>query len=101
MRAFFPIGEGSQADYESLRSAVLAGAPLLGPLTARFERGGLPALIGAPSAQSMTCFAVELMGATRPAWSPYADPRVEALAESYGLLLSSPAVPLRPMSKEA
>jgi hypothetical protein len=86
MRTFFPLGEASQADYEQLRSAVLAGAPLVGALAARFERGGLAALICSPQA-SPPCFGVELVGATRPAWTPYADPRLEALADAYDVVI--------------
>ncbi|HZU80626.1 MAG TPA: hypothetical protein VE991_11975 [Acidimicrobiales bacterium] len=101
MREFFPIGEESQGDYESLRSAVLAGTPLLGALSARFERGGLVALITSPQPVSAPCFVAELVGASRPAWTPYADPRDEAMAECYGLLLDSFAVPMSLTSKEA
>jgi len=101
MRQFFPAGEATQADYERLRGAVLAGTPLVGALSARFERGGLAALIASPQTASAPCFVAELVGASRPAWVPYADPRVDALAESYGLLLGSVAVSVVPRNKEA
>ncbi|HZV25498.1 MAG TPA: hypothetical protein VFG00_04325 [Acidothermaceae bacterium] len=100
MREFLPVGEAAQADYERLRSAVLAGTPLIGSLSARFERGGLAALIASPQTAS-PCFVADLIGATRPAWTPYADPRVEALAESYGLVLDSFVVPASQYPKEA
>lgn len=83
MREFLPVGEAAQADYETLRAAALAGTPLL---SARFERGGLGALISSPQT-SPACFVADLVGATRPAWVPYGDPRLDSLAESYDLLL--------------
>jgi len=101
MRDLYPIGEAAQADYEQLRSAALAGTPLVGALSARFERGGLAALIVSPQVTSSPCFVADFVGASRPAWTPYADPRVETLAESYGLLLGSFAVPLSRETKEA
>lgn len=100
MREFFPLAEAAQADYERLRSAVLVGTPLVGSLSARFERGGLAALIASPQTTS-PCFVADLLGAPRPAWTPYVDPRVEALAESYGLVLDSLVVPVSEYPKEA
>ncbi len=86
MRAFWPASEAAQADYEALRSAVLAGATPVGPAAARFSRAGLLGLIDRPSAQPV--FVASLQGAERPAWSPHADPRLEALAAGYRLVLS-------------
>jgi hypothetical protein len=86
MRAFWPPAEGSQADYEALRSAVLAGATPVGPAAARFLRDGLVGLIRRPSAAPV--FVASLHGADRPAWSPHVDPRLEALAAGYRLVLS-------------
>jgi hypothetical protein len=88
MRAFFPVSEPAQADYETLRAAALAGTPLLSSVSARFERGGLAALVCSPKASfAAPYFVAELVGAARPAWTPYDDPREEVLAESYGLLV--------------
>lgn len=101
MREFFPLREAAQADYERLRSAVLAGTPLVGPVSACFERGGLAALIASPRTASTPCFVADLIGAARPAWTPYADPRLDALAESYGLVLTSFAFPASQQPKEA
>lgn len=101
MRAFLPVGEAAQADYERLRAAVLAGTPLVGPVSACFERGGLAGLIASPRTASPPCFAADLIGAGRPAWTPYADPRLEALAESYGLVLASFVLPASQHPKEA
>lgn len=87
MRAFWPPGEGAQADYEALRSAAVAGTPPVDALAARFARGGLAALIARPSAEPV--FVAVVLGASRPGWTPYADPRLDALAAGYGLLLAA------------
>ncbi|HET7518767.1 MAG TPA: hypothetical protein VFN05_13980 [Actinomycetes bacterium] len=87
MRALWPVGEAAQADYETLRAAVLAGTPLLGAAAARFERCGLAGLITHPTAEPT--FTATLRGAHRPAWSPHADPRVDALAAGYQLILTA------------
>jgi hypothetical protein len=84
---FWPVGEAAQGDYETLRAAVLAGVPLCGPAAARFARGGLWGLIRRPAAEPV--FLAELVGAQRPAWSPHADPRLDALAESYQFVLTA------------
>ncbi|MFN2506129.1 MAG: hypothetical protein ABR540_18245 [Acidimicrobiales bacterium] len=86
MRAFWPPAEGAQADYEALRTAVVAGTTPVGPASARFSRAGLVGLIHRPSAEPV--FVASLRGAERPAWSPHVDPRVEALAAGYRLVLS-------------
>jgi hypothetical protein len=100
MRSFLPPGEAAQADYERLREAALCGVPLLEAISRRFDRGGFAALIAAPA--SSPCFAAELAGALRPGWTPYGDPRVEALAEGYGFLLgASPTASAEASSKEA
>ncbi len=88
MRTFLPIGEAAQADYEDLRAAALAGTPVISPMSTRFQLGGLGALILSTSTPP-PCFVAELMGASRPPWAPYGDPRAEALAESYGLLVGT------------
>ena len=95
MKPFLPVDEPAQADYEALRAAALAGTPLLSAVSARFERGGLAALICSPRVSGASpCFVAEVMGAPRPAWTPYDDPRREALAESYGLLVGTRAGPV-------
>jgi hypothetical protein len=85
MSALWPPAETAQADYEQLRAAVLAGVILAGPTSARFETQGLWGLIRRPS--TTTAFKAALVGACRPAWSPYSDPRLEVLVEVYELLL--------------
>jgi hypothetical protein len=86
MRRFWPAAESAQADYERLREAVLATGRLPDDLaSARFHRRGVAGLIAWPAAEAV--FVAEFSGAARPAWSPYADPRVEALAVTYRLLV--------------
>lgn len=86
MSGFWPAAEGAQADYERLREAVLATGRLPDDLaSARLRRGGVAGLIAWPAAEPV--FVADIVGAARPAWSPHADPRVEALAVTYGLLV--------------
>jgi hypothetical protein len=87
VRRFWPPAEAAQADYERLRAAVLAGAPLAEPASVRFSRGGLGALIARPAADPV--FIAIVAGAPRPAWTPHVDPRLEALAAGYALLLAN------------
>ncbi len=87
LRRCWPSAEAAQVDYERLRAAALRGTPLLGPTAARFARGGLAGLIAQPAADQDAAFAAVVRGARRPAWTPYADPRLDALAAGYGLLL--------------
>jgi hypothetical protein len=87
-RRFWPAGEAAQADYESLRAHVLAtGAPPDSLAAARFDRRGLVGLIAWPSAEPV--FDAALRGAPRPPWSPHADPRLDALAAGFALLLGA------------
>jgi hypothetical protein len=85
MRNFWPVCEAAQADYEGLREAALAGVALCDVTARRFERAGLAGLIVRPSAKPG--FMVSVAGATRPPWTPYADPRIDALADTYLLLV--------------
>jgi hypothetical protein len=90
MSRFWPVAESAQADYEGLRAAVLATGALPAEMAAaRFSRRGLAGLIAWPAAEPV--FAAGLRGAARPAWSPYADPRLDALAAAYRLLLAPDA----------
>jgi len=82
----WPVREPAQQAYERLREASLRGLPLLGQDAARFQRGGLGMLILQPAASSV--FVATLLGVPRPPWSPYSDPRLDTLAEAYGLLTS-------------
>lgn len=98
---FWPVGEAAQADYETLRARVLTGQGLLDELAtaelgaARFARRGLAGLIAWPNAEPV--FAATLRGATRPPWTPGPDPRLEALAAGFALLLDHPpSVPSSP-----
>jgi len=84
-RCFWPIGEAAQADYEMLRAAALSGQPMQSLAAARFARRGLAGLITWPSAQPV--YAAVMVGAARAPWTPYADPRLDALAAGYELIL--------------
>ena len=63
----------------------LAGTLLVGPHAERFQRGGPMALIKKPTS-STPSFTAALVEVPRPRWSPYVDPRLEALADAYALL---------------
>lgn len=86
MKAFWPVGEAAQEDYEALRARALAGEGLQGVAAERFARRGLAGLIAWPCAEPV--FSVALAGATRPPWTPHADPRLDALAAAYEFLLT-------------
>ena len=86
-RSFWPIGEAAQADYEALREAVLSGQRLETLAAARFERRGLAGLIAWPAAEPL--FTAVLCGAQRPPWTPHVDPRLDALAAGYALILGA------------
>lgn len=87
MSRFWPASEAAQVDYERLRDVVLAtGRTPENLASARFWRRGLAGLIAWPAADPV--FSAELVGATRPVWTPYADVRIAALAAAYGLLVS-------------
>lgn len=89
-RVFWPPGEAAQADYEMLRSCVLAGGCLPAePAAGRFARRGLAGLIAWPAAEPD--FRAELAGAARPPWTPGADPREQVLAAAYQFLLDAAA----------
>jgi hypothetical protein len=87
----WPVVEAAQADYEQLRAAVLAGLVPMGAAATRFEAAGMWGLIRRPV--STAAFTARLRGAGRPAWTPYVDPRLEALADAYNLLLSAGSEP--------
>jgi hypothetical protein len=98
---FWPVGEAAQADYETLRQHVLATGvlPAESLPAARFTRRGLAGLIAWPGAEPV--FRAELLGAVRPPWTPYDDPRLDALAAGFAVLLDAAAtLPIR-MPKEA
>ena len=89
-RVFWPPAEAAQADYEKLRSCVLAGGCLpAGPAAARIARRGLAGLNAWPAAEPD--FRAELCGEARPRWTPHADPRAQALAAAYQFLLDAVA----------
>jgi hypothetical protein len=87
MRAFWPPGEAAQADYERLRAGALAATPVADVAALRFARGGVVALLTGPGSEPV--FVGVVVGAPRPAWSAHGDPRLEALAAGYGLLLDA------------
>lgn len=84
-RRFWPIGEAAQADYEVLREAVLSGEPVQSLTAARFARRGMTGLIAWPAAEPL--YTAIMVSAERAPWTPYADPRLDALAAGYELLL--------------
>ena len=86
-RSFWPPAEAAQVDYETLRAHALepGGLPQ-GLAAARFARRGLAGLIAWPSAEPV--FDAALLGAPRPPWTPHADPRLDALAAGFALLLN-------------
>lgn len=85
---FWPVGEAAQADYEALRAQVLTTGRLPDSLiAARFARRGLPGLIAWPSAEPV--FDAALLGAPHPPWTPHNDPRLDALAAGFALLLTT------------
>jgi hypothetical protein len=87
-RRFWPAGEAAQADYEALRAHVLAtGAPPDSLAAARLDRRGVAGLIAWPAAEPV--FDAAVLGAARPPWSPHADPRLDALAAGFALLLGT------------
>jgi selenophosphate synthase len=88
VRPFWPAGEAAQADYELLRQVALAGGASMSVAARRFERRGLAGLIAWPEAEAV--FSTRVTGAVRPAWTPHVDPRVEALAAGFKLLLTRP-----------
>ena len=88
-RSFWPAGEAAQADYEQLRSLALAGVPALGIASRRFERYGL---IACP--QAAPAYVASVVGAERPAWTPYEDPRATALADGFQIIVAAHAVTL-------
>ena len=69
-----------------LRAHLLAtGAAPDSLIAARFARRGLPGLIAWSSAEPV--FDAALLGAHRRPWTPHEDPRLDALAEAFALLL--------------
>jgi hypothetical protein len=85
---FWPVGEAAQADYEALRAHVVATGGVPDSLmAARFTRRGLSGLIAWPSAEPV--FDATLLGARRPPWTPHDDPRLDALAAGFALLLTA------------
>ena len=92
-RGFWPVGEAAQADYEQLRISALAGVPALGIAAQRFERHGLWGLIASPHAAPAYVVA-SVLGAQRPAWSPYQDPRELALSDGFQIIVAASAATL-------
>jgi hypothetical protein len=87
VRAFWPAGEASQADYESLRQAALPGTLSVGVAARRFMDRGLVGLISAPVAEAE--FVATLVPGRRPAWHPYDDPRLDLLGLAFHLVLAT------------
>ena len=83
---FGPVGDRAQADYETLRAVALQGRLLPSLSAARFLRRGLAGLIAWPDAEPIHVATVQ--GAGRAPWTPHGDPRLDALAAGYELILS-------------
>jgi hypothetical protein len=92
-RGFWPVGEAAQADYERLRGLALAGTPAVDLAARRFERDGLWGLIACPQAAAV--YVASVVGAERPAWSPYQDPRELLLADGYQIIVAASAAQAR------
>jgi hypothetical protein len=89
-QSFWPPVQAAQIDYERLRAHLLEHDRLPEDLAAaRFARRGLAGLISWPVSEPI--FIAELASASRPAWSPHADPRIDALAAGYQFLLDAAA----------
>ncbi len=82
---FWPATDPVQLEYELLREMALAGTRLIGLEAERFQHGGLLALIRRPGA-AVPRLVATLIEVPRPPWSPYLDPRLDALADAYALL---------------
>jgi hypothetical protein len=82
---FWPAIDPVQLEYERLREMALAGTRFIGPEAERFQHGGLVALIRRPGSTASRLIAT-LVEVPRPRWSPYVDPRLDALADAYALL---------------
>lgn len=96
-RRFWPAAEAAQVDYETLRAHVLATGAAPESLTAaRFARRGLAGVIAWPAAEPV--FRACVLGASRPPWTPHADPRLDALAAGFALLLGAAAQIAHPSS---
>lgn len=86
MSPLWPPCDAAQADYERLRAAVVSTGRLPDDVaSARFARRGLAGLIAWPEADPV--FVTAIVGAERPPWTPYGDPRIESLAAAYRLLM--------------
>jgi hypothetical protein len=97
---FWPVGEAAQADYETLRQHVLDIGALPDCLAAaRFTHRGLAGLITWPATEPV--FRAELLGAARPPRTPHHDPRLDALAAGFAVLLNAATTLPTPMPKEA
>jgi hypothetical protein len=96
MRTFWPAAEAAQADYETLRHAALAGDETSSIAAGRFARRGLAGPIAWPNAEPL--FAASIVGAAGPPWLPHHDPRLDALAAGFELLLSGPSLNYRRVS---
>jgi hypothetical protein len=74
-----------------LRAHVLASGALPDSvMAARFRRRGLAGLVSCPaSVAADPVFSGEVIGARRPPWSPHDDPRLEALAAGFAVLLGA------------
>ncbi len=84
MSRFWPIREAAQSDYERLRRQCLHADDQLDLSLVRFSRLGLAGLIMAPAATSPML--ATLVGAARPRWSGFDDPRRQTLAEVFDWL---------------
>jgi len=85
---FWPAIDPAQLDYERLREMAGGNAPGRTRRRSASKRGGLMALIKKPTSSALPLIA-RLVEVPRPRWSPYVDPRLEALADAYALLAAA------------
>lgn len=87
MTAFWPPVDPAQVDYEHLRAAALACLLPATATAAAFARTGLAGLLARPAVEAS--FVARLHPGRRPRWEPYADPRLDLLADAFELVLGA------------
>jgi hypothetical protein len=89
VRLRWPPSEPAHHDYEILREAALAGNVLDDEREARFETWGLAGLISHVRSLPEPTFRALWVGAHRPPWTPYSDPRLDCLVRTFGILFGT------------
>lgn len=81
------LADPAQNAYERLRAQVLLGEDLEADRMQGFHELGLAGLLLGPSRQ--TSWLVTVHGAKRPRWTPYEDPREQALVDTFAFVLAA------------